>query len=185
MPHWYTADLHFGHDRIIPNATRPFRDTSHMDAVLIERLWEKVGPEDDLWVLGDFAFGPKAKDEDWLWAVFSQLPAARRHLIVGNHDGPLTQALPWDSVSLIAEIEDKDAAQPVTLCHYPMMTWSHARKGALHLFGHVHGNWRGSANSVNAGVDLWDFYPITIREAAQRAKMMPPHKHWKDVEPRA
>lgn len=185
MPHWYTADLHFGHDSIIPNATRPFRDTSHMDAVLIERLWEKVGPEDDLWVLGDFAFGPKAKDEDWLWMVFSQLPAARRHLIVGNHDGPLTQALAWDSVSLMAEVEDPDAAQPVTLCHYPMMTWNHARKGALHLFGHVHGNWRGSANSINAGVDLWDFYPITIREAAQRAKMMPPHKHWKDVKPRA
>ena len=185
MTHWYTADLHFGHDSIISNAKRPFRDTAHMDAVLIERMWEKVGPEDDLWIVGDFAFGPKAKDEDWLLSVFGQLPGARKHLIIGNHDGPLTQALPWDSVSLLAEVDDPIADKPVTLCHYPMMTWNHARKGALHLFGHVHGNWQGSANSVNAGVDVWDFYPIRLPDAARRAKSLPQHRHWKDVEPRA
>ena len=66
MTHWYTADTHFGHESIIPFAGRPFRHASHMDSVLIERMWEKVGPEDDLWIIGDFAFGPKAKDEDWL-----------------------------------------------------------------------------------------------------------------------
>lgn len=185
MTHWYTADPHFGHDSIIPNAHRPFRDTGHMDTVLIERLWEKVGPDDDLWIVGDFAFGPKAKDEDWLLAIFGQLPGARRHLVVGNHDGSLTQALPWDSVSWLAEVDDPASDRPVTLCHYPMMTWNHARKGALHLFGHVHGNWQGSANAVNVGVDAWDFYPVTMQEAARRAKTLPQHRHWKDVEPRA
>lgn len=185
MTHWYTADPHFGHDSIIPNARRPFRDTGHMEAVLIERLWEKVGPDDDLWIAGDFAFGPKAKDEDWLLAIFGQLPGARRHLVVGNHDGPLTQALPWDSVSWLVEVDDPASEKPVTLCHYPMMTWNHARKGALHLFGHVHGNWQGSANAVNVGVDAWDFYPVTVQEAARRAKGMPVNRHWRDVEPRA
>ena len=58
----YTADHHFGHESIIRNARRPFRDTAHMDAALIEALWQRVGPEDDLWIIGDFAFGPKAKD---------------------------------------------------------------------------------------------------------------------------
>lgn len=106
MAHSYSADLHFGHDSIVANAQRPFRDTSHMVSVLVERLWEKVGPGDDLWIVGDFAFGPKAKDEDWLLSLFGQLPGARQHLIVGNHDGPLTQALPWDSVSWVAEVDD-------------------------------------------------------------------------------
>ena len=185
MAHWYTADLHFGHDSIVANAQRPFRDASPMDSVLIERLWEKIGPEDDLWIVGYFAFGPKAKDEGWLLSIFGQLPGARRHLIVGNHDGPLTQALPWDSVSWLAEVNDPASDKPVTLCHYPMMTWNHARKGALHLFGHVHVNWQGTANCVNVGVDVWGYHPVALQDAAWRAKSLPPHRHWKDVEPRA
>ncbi len=72
----------------------------------------------------------------------------------------------------------------MTLCHYPMITWNHARKGALHLFGHVHGNWRGSTNAVNVGVDVWDYYPVSLREAAAHAKTLPQNRHWKDVEPR-
>ncbi len=66
-----------------------------------------------------------------------------------------------------------------------MMTWNHARKGALHLFGHVHGNWQGTTNSVNFGVDVWGFYPVTLIDAPRRAKSLPQHRHWKDVEPRA
>lgn len=182
MTNWYTADLHFGHENIIPFSGRPFRNAGHMDAVLIANLWEKVGPEDDLWIIGDFAFGPKAKDQDWLTMIFGQLPGARRHLVVGNHDGPLTQSLPWDSVDLMCEVDDPSCDLPVTLCHYPMMTWHHARKGALHLFGHVHGSWQGSASSVNVGIDVWDFSPVTASEAALRARRLPRHKHWGDVE---
>ncbi|MBN9886657.1 metallophosphoesterase [Salipiger abyssi] len=184
MTHWYTADLHLGHENIIPFSGRPFRHAGHMDAVLIANLWEKVGHDDDLWIIGDFAFGPKAKDEDWLTMIFGQLPGARRHLVVGNHDGPLTQSLPWDSVDLMCEVEDPAASLPITLCHYPMMTWHHARKGALHLFGHVHHGWPGSSNSVNVGVDVWDFFPVTAQEAVHRARKMSAHKHWADVEPR-
>ncbi|MCW3781561.1 metallophosphoesterase [Defluviimonas salinarum] len=185
MTHWYVADLHFGHDSIVRNAGRPFRDVNHMEAVLLERLWDKVGPTDDLWIVGDFAFGPKAKDGNWLLKLFGQLPGGRRHLVIGNHDGPLTLSLPWDSVALLAEVEDPASEIPITLCHYPMMTWNHARKGALHLFGHVHGNWRGSANSVNIGVDVWDYFPVSFGDAARRARDLPVHRHWKDVEPRA
>lgn len=182
MTHWYTADTHFGHESVIPFWGRPFRHASHMDSVLIERMWEKVGPDDDLWIVGDFACGPKAQEEDWLRMLFGQIPGARQHLVVGNHDGRLTQALPWDSVSWLTEVDDPAADQPVTLCHYPMMTWNHARRGALHLFGHVHGNWEGAANSVNVGVDVWDFSPITAQDAAERARKLPVNQHWKDVE---
>lgn len=156
-----------------------------MDAVLIERLWQRVGPEDDLWIVGDFTFGQKAKDEAWLMTIFGQLPGARRHLVVGKHDRPLTQVLPRESVSLLAEVDDPATDLPVTLCHYPTMTWNGARKSSLHLFGHVHGNWQGSAKSVNIGIDVWDFCPATIEDAAQRAKSLPKHRHWNDAEPRA
>lgn len=66
MTNWYTADTHFGHENVIPFCGRPFRSAGHMDTVLIENLWSKVGPEDDLWIIGDFAFGPKAKEPEYL-----------------------------------------------------------------------------------------------------------------------
>lgn len=68
-------------------------------------------------IVGDFAFGPKAKDEDWLLADFAELPGVRKHPIVSNHDLAPTLALPWDSVAPLAEVPDPDADRPVTLCH--------------------------------------------------------------------
>lgn len=61
MTIWYTADTHFGHDNIIKHCNRPFESASHMDAMLLANLAARVGPQDTLWVVGDFAFGPKAK----------------------------------------------------------------------------------------------------------------------------
>jgi calcineurin-like phosphoesterase family protein len=63
-----------------------------------------------------------------------------------------------------------------------MMTWNHARRGALQLFGHVHNNWQGSRNSINVGVDLWDFKPISYDQITNRAMKLPPNLHWRDVE---
>jgi calcineurin-like phosphoesterase family protein len=117
--------------------------------------------------------------------IFDQLPGARKHLVVGNHDGPLTQELPWDSVSKLVEVPDGPKNQAHTLCHYPMITWNQSRKGTLQMFGHVHENWRGTQNSVNVGVDAWKYMPVRFEDVARRATGMPVNKHWKDVEPRS
>lgn len=181
MINWYTADTHFGHENIIKHCGRPFHSVNQMDAVLIENLASRVGPDDALWIIGDFAFGPKAKDRKWLSSLFARLPGREQHLVVGNHDGEATQALPWTSVTHLAEVPNGKGA-PAVLCHYPMITWHRARKGALHLFGHVHDQWQGTRNSVNVGVDVWGYVPVSIREIEQRAKTLPENLHWSDVE---
>ncbi|MEP2529561.1 MAG: metallophosphoesterase, partial [Lentilitoribacter sp.] len=86
MTIWYTADTHFGHENIMRFCNRPFMSTSHMDAAMLENMWKLVSPEDHLWILGDFAFGSKAKDSVYVEQMFNQLPGAERHLVVGNHD---------------------------------------------------------------------------------------------------
>lgn len=182
MINWYTADPHFGHENVIKFNNRPFRSGSHMDAVMMQNLWAMVGPKDVLWIIGDFAHGPKAKDTDWLTKLFDKLPGAEKHLIVGNHDLEPTKILPWTSVSHLAEVRDGPQKQAHTLCHYPMITWNHARRDALQIFGHVHNNWKGSRNSVNAGVDVWDYMPVRFEDIARRAKTLPVNKHWADVE---
>jgi len=128
MASWYTADTHFGHENVIPFCGRPFRHAGHMDSVLIENMWKVVQPEDNLWIIGDFAFGPKAKDPDYLNILFGQLPGAAKHLIIGNHDLAPTLELPWDSISHLTEVPDGEDGLCHTLYHYPMITWNGARK---------------------------------------------------------
>lgn len=138
MANWYTADLHLDHVNIIGFCHRPFCNISHMNTVIVNNLVSRVGQDDDLWVVGDFAFGSDpARFRHW----FDLIPG-RKHLIVGNHDGRLALELPWASIHHIFEI--KDGNQVFVLCHYPMLTWNKARRGAIQLFGHVHNNWQGA-----------------------------------------
>lgn len=185
MTIWYTADTHFGHENVIRFCNRPFKTASQMDGIILENMWKVVQPEDDLLIIGDFAFGPKSKDSQYVEMIFNQLPGARRHLVIGNHDLGPTLELPWDSISHLAELRDGPQNQLNTLCHYPMITWNHARRGALQLFGHVHNNWRGSQNAVNVGVDVWSFMPVSYVDVARRAKNLKQNLHWGDVEHQA
>ncbi len=68
------------------------------------------------------------------------------------------------------------------LCHYPMIIWNGARRGALQLFSHVNGQWTGSRNSINVGVDHWDFHSVQIDDIQGRAKKLSVNNHWADVE---
>ncbi|WP_102224309.1 metallophosphoesterase [Acidimangrovimonas sediminis] len=176
MANWYSADLHFGHTRIIDFCGRPFGSTAEMNAAMIRNFRTCVGDDDELWILGDFAFG---KDAAQLSSWFHQL-LGRKHLITGNHDDEAVISLPWACVADLTEIRDGD--QALVLSHYPIITWNGARRGALQLFGHVHDRWKGSRNSINVGVDQWDFRPVQISDIARRARKLPINKHWKDVE---
>jgi len=115
MANWYSADLHFGHHRIIDFCKRPFASTAEMNAALIANFQACVAHDDDLWILGDFAFGradDTAQFENW----FHSLPG-RKHLIIGNHDDEAVISLPWASTEYMAEIQDGN--QSLVLYHYP------------------------------------------------------------------
>lgn len=182
MTIWYTADLHFGHQNVIEFCNRPFKSVQEMDAALLGNMRKCIGPEDEIWILGDFAFGPLAKDPDYLSYVFANIPCATRHLVIGNHDAQPTLELPWTSVHRLVEVRDGSLKQNNTLCHYPMVTWNHSRRGALQLFGHVHDNWLGSRNSVNVGVDVWEFAPMNMEQIESRARDLPENPNWKVAE---
>lgn len=183
MTNWFTADPHFGHENIIRFCNRPFPDVATMDAHLLAQYRARVRPDDDLWMLGDFAVG-KANEarRAAVRGIFDAIPG-RKRLVLGNHDRPWIRNLPWDSLTQIADIPVE--GKRLVLCHYPMITFPGARRGALQLFGHVHQNWPGTRNSVNVGVDMWDFRPVTLPEIEARAATLPVNKHWDEVEPAA
>ncbi|HYC02998.1 MAG TPA: metallophosphoesterase family protein [Azospirillaceae bacterium] len=168
MATYFTSDTHFGHAGAIPRFRRPFASVAEMDEAMIARWAEVVGPDDEVWHLGDFAIRrPAARMAE----ILDRLPG-RKHLIVGNNDGPETLDLPgWASVRHYAELE-VDGVRLV-LCHYAFRTWNGMYKGAWNLHGHSHGAMKPLPRQADAGVDVFDFRPVTVAaivEARTRRK---------------
>ncbi len=182
MTNWYTADPHFGQDNILIHCDRPFQSVNEMNTAIIANYKACVQPGDDFWIIGDFGFGHSAAKNGYLEKIFKAIPG-NKHLIIGNHDNDRVKNLPWKSVSELAEI--KDEKHPVVLCHYPMITWHRARRGALQLFGHVHERWQGTNNSINVGVDVWNFMPVRLDDIRKRADTLPVNSYFNIVEPKS
>ena len=166
MTVWFTADTHFGHAAAMGRFKRPFESVAQMDEAMVRRWNDTVGDQDDVWHLGDFAW--RAAPER-VRALLARLNGARKHLVVGNNDGPDIVKMPeWASVQAYAEIE-LDGVRLV-LCHYPFRTWNAMYKGAYNLHGHSHGQLAGMTRQVDVGVDAWDFRPITLETIRSRRR---------------
>lgn len=76
-----TSDLHFGHDREFLWGPRGFRSSIEHDEAVIANWNSVVGPEDDVYVLGDLMLG----DNEWGRKCVRRLNG-RIFLIRGNHD---------------------------------------------------------------------------------------------------
>lgn len=164
----YIADMHFGHSNAILFDHRPFSSRDEMDEVMI-KLWNnRVRPDDDVYILGDFAFR-SGKAEQW---YLRQL-RGRKHLVIGNHDGKLLEnekAMSYfESVDKMMHVEDQ--GNHISLCHFPILQWNGRHKGHLHIYGHIHGtidetteiiNARG--NAFNAGCMINNYAPVSLRE---------------------
>jgi calcineurin-like phosphoesterase family protein len=159
MALFFTSDHHFGHGGARALFRRPFESAVAMDAAMVARWNEVVGPDDQVWHLGDFAVRQSAER----MARLLETLAGRKHLITGNNDGRATVALAgWASVQAYAELEADGAW--LILCHYPLRTWNRMGRGAINLHGHSHGRLAPLPRQVDVGVDPWDFRPITLAE---------------------
>jgi len=164
---WFTADTHFGHANIIRFSNRPFSSVEDMDETLIQRWNERVKQNDVVWHLGDFAFHKTATQ---LEELFNRLNGTKC-LITGNHDHTDTRRLAWSNTKALTTLNiDK---VPVVLCHYGMRVWDRSHHGSLHLYGHSHGTLPGDNQSLDVGVDCWDFRPVNIDEIRARLKTLP------------
>lgn len=159
MTTWFTSDTHFGHAGALGFMKRPFSSVAEMNATMIERWRDRVGPDDDVWHLGDFALTMPAQARADL---LSGLPG-RKHLVTGNNDDAATLALPgWASVQPYAEMTVDETR--LVLCHYPFRTWNGMSKGAVNLHGHSHGRLAPLTRQMDVGVDVFDFRPVTLAE---------------------
>ena len=85
MSHFFTADLHFGHNNVI-NFTNPdgskcrdFDTIEEMEDAMVQAHNEIVKPTDKVYMLGDIAFNARGLDK------VKQMNGIKI-LVKGNHD---------------------------------------------------------------------------------------------------
>lgn len=162
---FFVSDIHFGHSNIIKYSERPFSSVEEMDETIIANWNKKVGKNDQIYCLGDFAFGDGLNNPK---KYFDRLNGSK-HLVIGNHDIGKTLDLPWASKDLLKEVKFNN--QKIVLCHYAMRVWHHSYRGVWHLYGHSHCTLpETNSLSFDAGVDGWQYAPISFDEV--KKKMM-------------
>lgn len=165
MATFFTSDHHFGDARRLAVDRRPFASREAMDAAMIERWNAAVGPEDEVWHLGDFARTSANAAE------ILPILNGRKHLIIGNNDPPQVLALSWASIGHYAEIEVDGI--PLAICHYAFRTWNGMYRGRLNLHGHSHGRLRPIPKQYDVGVDAHGFRPVTLAEITAGRRRRP------------
>lgn len=177
MAIFFTSDTHFGDPRILRIDRRPYASLAEHDASLTARWNAVVGPEDEVWHLGDFALGPSPDEAQ---ALLDGLNGVK-HLIIGNNDGPATLSLTgWSSVRHYAELEIDGTH--LVLCHYPFRTWNRMGRGVVDIHGHSHGKLKPIPRQYDVGVDVFDFSPVGLatvlssrgRQAARKDEVCGP-----------
>lgn len=181
MPTWFTSDLHFGHKNIIKYEGRPFNDVDEMNHALVDNWNRTVGPDDVVWIVGDFAMGK----------IVDTLPIAKdlngkKLLVPGNHDRcwhghydlqsseqfdkfcdwrdryeevGLSIQSPYETITADNWPMVRDHTVVFNMSHFPYESDGRypgvVDHGNWLVHGHVHSEWRMKGKQINVGIDAW------------------------------
>lgn len=154
---FFTSDTHYFHTKILAYCNRPFATIKDMNKKLIENHNSIINKDDEVYILGDFCFG----DFKQVRSILRNLNG-KMHLIVGNHC-----KLSWDkyieagfcSVQKYKTI-NVDNIGPVGLAHDP--TACITLQNIPWLVGHMHQQFLRMYNAINVGVDVRNYYPVSL-----------------------
>lgn len=170
---WFTSDLHFGHERIIDYCDRPWSNLEEMEDGLINNINRVVGPDDDLYILGDVFFVDTQKSQEILRKIHGV-----KTLIRGNHDriNSLAKAKEIGFEGFLNNGVIELGHHRINLSHYPYRGDSgpedrHPERripdnGRWLLHGHVHRTWKvkRAERMINVGCDVWNYAPINEQD---------------------
>lgn len=150
-----TSDQHLGHYNIIKYCNRPFETLDEMNDTLIDNWNSEVSAEDNVFFLGDLAFGKHSKTDDWINELNGNIIFFR-----GNHD--VSREIQFFS-SAIVTFE----GIPFYLTHDPDGVPSTWRGWIIH--GHHHNNIPDrypfihyKYKTVNVSVELTNYKPVNV-----------------------
>ncbi len=173
---FFTADTHFGHANIIRMCERPYFDIEEMNEAFIDAWNDRVSGGDTVYIIGDMFF--RCADPE---PILQRLKGKKR-LVLGNHDGSWMGKvdLPRYFSSVDTMLEISDGKHGLTLCHYPLLTWKHAKRSYM-IHGHINNDTSADywpllcrrERVLNAGVDINEYQPVPFDELLEN------NRRWK------
>ena len=150
MKTFVIADTHFRHKNIIEYCNRPFKTVEEMDAEMIRRWNNKVGKDDLVIHLGDFALGKREEIEN----VRNKLNG-NIILLRGNHDHKSVREAGFLVIKGTLEIDN------FLFSHVPLKK-KEIPDGFINVQGHIHE--RESAYGFNISVEKMNYEPIELED---------------------
>jgi calcineurin-like phosphoesterase family protein len=137
-----------------------------MNETMVENWNSVVGPQDNIFLLGDLAFAKPEITVEILKRLNGNI-----YLIRGNHDYHwnfkiLDKYFVWIkdlAEILVPDVDIQGGYRSITLCHYPLLSWNKISYSSWSLHGHTHGNipYDPKFNRLDVGVDSHNFTPIS------------------------
>ena len=178
---FFTSDPHYGHRNILKFCNRPYNDTKEMEQDLIKRWNSVVSNNDIAFILGDIVWFDGRSNTQ---RILEQLNGKEIHIIPGNHDDRrnfeyLSERFIFHDSIVTCFINTGEGIKEVFLSHFPMATWPHHDRKAIHLFGHIHSGPNCDNNAIDVpgkdlllkfgkcydvGVDNNNYTPIELTE---------------------
>lgn len=152
---WFISDTHFFHENIIQYCHRPFANADLMNSEMVKNWNRVVGPNDNVYHLGDVACG-YGGDESKLASLLFALNG-RKRLIVGNHDHIKSPTL--HKVFEKIELWKGFKKENFTITHIPLRI-ENLRDGNYCVHGHLHNNTVGDPHYLNICVEHTEYTPI-------------------------
>lgn len=151
------SDTHFNHENIISYTGRPFKTIDEMNREIIKKWNNKVGKEDLVIHLGDFALGSKEEIKELKNKLNGTIL-----LIRGNHDH---QSKINEAGFII--IEDCIIIEDKIFSHYPLPK-EEIPNGLINVHGHIHG--KESLGGINVSVEKTNYEPLELEELEKLVK---------------
>ena len=171
---YFISDTHFGHVNVIRFCNRPYADVDEMNEALVSNWNARVRGNDTVYILGDLFFRCENPQN-----ILCRL-RGKKKLLLGNHDGSwmhkVTISDYFESVDTMLEVSD--GQHGLTLCHYPMLSWKHARRSYM-IHGHIHNDTSADFwpllcardHVLNACVEINGYQPVTFDELLENNRI--------------
>lgn len=157
---WIISDTHFGHSNIIKYCNRPFKTAEEMDIMMIESWNSRIGKDDEVWHLGDFAVG--CDKQKRVPELVSKLNG-RINLVMGNHD-----TLPrkfYESAGFNAVYDHPIVLNGFIIMSHEPLQFLNENCPFFNCFGHVHDSNAYDVLSKTgfcACVERWNYAPVSF-----------------------
>lgn len=173
---WFCADLHFNHAAVLQHTSRAFFSIKDHDDEIINTINQFVKPNDTLYMLGDFCWQSSKAGH-----YRQRIKCREIHGLCGNHDSSSLRKH-FSSFEMLSI--KKIGGRVISLCHYPLASWSSWSYGGLNLHGHCHNRLPKEIGRLDVGLDsafahFGVLRPFSLDEVFEilPAKIMVEHPH--------